>query len=300
MTDEATLQKLFQQKIKKAVVLGDLYEGRANNVWRIIFEDVPDCIVREPKSGIEESEFSFGCKEIFGLNMSHVYEHIEIVNEQLKNTNSFAIPAVIRKQQVEGRRFLVMEKIEGQQVASFIDRSPEFLMDYGRQLANLHQFHAAYFGTVHEGKRADLSVFHQTLVSTAEKLIDRYDMYSKHIREYFPIFKEKIRNLKSPVSASFILIDIDPSQYVEKNGMISGLVDTEAVAIGPREYDFVALEYLLTEREALFIQQGYEDISNLPKNLAAVRECYRFICLLLDIHGTWDFHQWMRHPVRFF
>ncbi|NPC92245.1 phosphotransferase [Bacillus sp. WMMC1349] len=300
MTNEATLQKLFQQKIKKAVVFGDLYEGRANNVWRIIFEDAPDCIVREPKSGLEESEFSFGCKEIFGLNMSRVDEYIETVNEQLKKTDSFAIPAVICKQQVDERRFLVMEKIEGKQVTSFIDRSPGFLMDYGRQLAKLHQFDANYFGTVQEGKRANLSEFHQTLISTAEKLIDRYDMHSKNIREYFPVFKEKIRNLEPPASASFILIDIDPSQYVEKNGVISGLVDTEAVAIGPREYDFVALEYLLTEREALFIQQGYEDISTLPKNLDAVRECYRFICLLLDIHGTWDFHQWMRHPVRFF
>ncbi|MDA7026149.1 phosphotransferase [Bacillus sp. CLL-7-23] len=231
--------------------------------------------------------------------MSRVDEYIETVNEQLKKTDSFAIPAVIRKQQVDERRFLVMEKIEGQQVTSFIGRSPEFLMDYGRQLAKLHQFQADYFGTVQEGKRANLSEFHQTLISTAEKLIDRYDMHSKKIREYFPVFKEKIRNLESPAFASFILIDIDPSQYVEKNGVISGLVDTEAVAIGPREYDFIALEYLLTEREALFIQQGYEDISNLPKNLDAVRECYRFICLLLDIHGTWD-HQWIRHPVRFF
>ncbi|MDA7026148.1 hypothetical protein PJ311_05900 [Bacillus sp. CLL-7-23] len=62
MTEEATLQKLFQQKIKKAVVLGDLYEGRANNVWRIIFEDAPDCIVREPKSALKKVSFHLDVK----------------------------------------------------------------------------------------------------------------------------------------------------------------------------------------------------------------------------------------------
>lgn len=44
-----------------------------------------------------------------------------------------------------------------------------------------------------------------------------------------------------------IFIDLDPSQFLILNGMLSAVVDVEAYAIGPREFDFVGLEYVLDE-----------------------------------------------------
>lgn len=299
MDDLNTLQTLFSKKIRDIRILGELYKGRANHVWCVAFEDDSELIVREPKPLTKESEFSFGVQAIFGVEMKLIFDRMEQLNKKLKQTNSFQIPSVIDRKKKGDRHFIVMEKIEGVQVDTFIDRSPSFLKDYGRKLSKLHQSRFSFFGTVNEEKRDDLEEFHPTLVHVAEQLISRFYSDNQEIKDYLPIFKEKMTKLPAPDTAGYILIDIDPTQYIEKNDVISGLVDTECFAVGPCEFDFIALEYLVTEREAALIRKGYEEISELPSQLDEMRECYRFISLILDIHGTWDINEWMKHPMWF-
>ncbi|WP_339240118.1 aminoglycoside phosphotransferase family protein [Bacillus sp. FSL P4-0322] len=294
-----TLEALFHQPIVSVKALGEQYDGRANDVWLISLQDKTEYVVKSPKTAREESEFVSGIKMIYGVDDRTVQEHIDQINQKLSHTHSFHIPEVVRKVKKAGRQFYVMEKVEGTPFTSFEGRSSDFYKDYGRKLAQLHSYRTDFFGAVYGAEKKHLREFHAVLKKAVSKLIGRYYADQQEFHCYTEIVLQKIDKLKPPDSASLILIDLDPSQYIEKDDQVTSLVDTEYVVYGPAAFDFIALEYLLTKKAARNVQLGYEEICPLPHDLYEVRECYRFVSLLLDIHGSWDLKMWMNHPILF-
>ncbi|KPN15930.1 hypothetical protein AKG37_03695 [Bacillus australimaris] len=295
-----TLEALFHQPIVTMKPLGEQYDGRANDVWLISLQDQTEYVIKSPKTAMEESEFMFGINMIYGVSAHTVQEHIDQINQKLSHTNSFHIPEVVRKVKKAGRHYYVMEKVEGTPLTSFEGRSSDFYKDYGRKLAHLHSYRTHSFGAVYEAEKRHLREFHPLLKKAVSKLISRYYADQAEFQCYAEIVQRKIEKLRPPDSASLILIDLDPSQYIEKDDQVTSLVDTEYVVFGPASFDFIALEYLLTKEAAQEVQLGYEEICPLPRQLQEVRECYRFISLLLDIHGSWDMKKWMNHPILFY
>ncbi|MCY7538077.1 phosphotransferase [Bacillus pumilus] len=291
-----TLQALFDQPIVSVETLGEQYDGRANDVWPISLQDKTEYVVKSPKMTIVESEFVYGINMIYGVNAHTGQEHLDQINEKLALTNSFHIPEVVRKVKKAGRHYDVMEKVEGTPLTSFKGRSSDFYMDYGRKLAHLHSHRTHSFGTIYGAKKRHLSEFHALLKRAVSKLISRYYADQPEFQCYAEMMQQKIEKLRHPDSASLILIDLDPSQYIEKDNQVTSLVDTEYVVFGPAAFDFIALEYLLTKEAAHDVQLGYEEVCPLPRQLYEVRGCYRFVSLLLDIHGSWDIQKWMNHP----
>ncbi|MCW4643944.1 aminoglycoside phosphotransferase family protein [Bacillus safensis] len=294
-----TLEALFHQPIVSVKALGEQYDGRANDVWLISLQDKTEYVVKSPKTAREESEFVSGIKMIYGVDDRTVQEHIDQINQKLSHTHSFHIPEVVRKVKKAGRQFYVMEKVEGTPCTSFEGRSSDFYKDYGRKLAQLHSYRTDFFGAVYGAEKKHLREFHAVLKKAVSKLIDRYYADQPEFHCYAEIVLQKIEKLRTPDSASLILIDLDPSQYIENDDQVTSLVDTEYVVYGPAAFDFIALEYLLTKEAARNVQLGYEEICPLPRELHEVRECYRFVSLLLDIHGSWDLKKWMNHPILF-
>ncbi|WP_144484933.1 phosphotransferase [Bacillus safensis] len=284
-----TLEALFHQPIVSVKTLGEQYDGRANDVWLISLQDKTEYVVKSPKTAREESEFVSGIKMIYGVDDRTVQENIDQINQKLSHTNSFHIPEVVRKVKKAGRYFYVMEKVEGTPCTSF----------EGRSSAHLHSYRTDFFGAVYGAEKKHLREFHAVLKKAVSKLIDRYYADQPEFHCYAEIVQQKIEKLRTPDSASLILIDLDPSQYIEKDDQVASLVDTEYVVFGPAAFDFIALEYLLTKEAARNVQLGYEEICPLPRDLHEVRECYRFVSLLLDIHGSWDLKKWMNHPILF-
>ena len=88
---------------------------------------------------------------------------------------------------------------------------------------------------------------------------------------------------------------MDPTQFLYDGGKVTALVDTEAYGLGPRELDFVALEYCLEESTAQRMAEGYRSVLPLP-DLAAVRTPYRFLYLLLAVQGHVGLEEWMARP----
>lgn len=91
---------------------------------------------------------------------------------------------------------------------------------------------------------------------------------------------------------------MDPTQFLSDDQSITGLVDTEAYAIAPREFDFIGLEYVLTEKEAHAFKQGYETIMPIPR-LEECRHPYRYLYRLLSVQGSVELDKWLRHPSYF-
>ncbi|SFX26388.1 Phosphotransferase enzyme family protein [Bacillus altitudinis] len=294
-----TLQVLFDQPIVSVKTLGEPYDGRANDVWLISLQDQTEYVVKSPKTAREESEFVYGINMIYGVDARTVQEHLDEINEKLSHTNSFHIPKVVRKVKKAGKHFYVMEKVEGIPLTSFEGRSAQFYRDYGRKLAHLHSYQTNFFGAVYGGEKRHLREFHALLKKAVSKLISHYYADQSEYQNYAEKVQQKLEKLSPPDAASLILIDLDPSQYIEDDDQVTSLVDTEYVVFGPAAFDLIALEYLLTKEAAQAVQLGYEEICPLPRQLHEVRECYRFVSLLLDIHGSWDMKKWMNHPIRF-
>ncbi|MEK4568398.1 aminoglycoside phosphotransferase family protein [Bacillus sp. FSL K6-3458] len=294
-----TLQALFDQPIVSVKTLGEPYDGRANDVWLISLQDQTEYVVKSPKTAREESEFVYGIKMIYGVDARTVQEHLDEINKKLAHANSFHIPKVVRKVKKAGKHFYVMEKVEGIPLTSFEGRSAQFYRDYGRKLAHLHSYQTNFFGAVYGGEKRHLREFHALLKKAVSKLISHYYADQPEYQNYAEKVQQKLEKLSPPDAASLILIDLDPSQYIEDDDQVTSLIDTEYVVFGPAAFDLIALEYLLTKEAAQAVQLGYEEICPLPRQLHEVRECYRFVSLLLDIHGSWDMKKWMNHPIRF-
>ncbi|WP_342467525.1 aminoglycoside phosphotransferase family protein [Bacillus sp. FSL W8-0629] len=294
-----TLQALFDQPIVSVKTLGEPYDGRANDVWLISLQDQTEYVVKSPKTAREESEFVYGINMIYGVDARTVQEHLDEINKKLAHANSFHIPKVVRKVKKAGKHFYVMEKVEGIPLTSFEGRSAQFYRDYGRKLAHLHSYQTNFFGAVYGGEKRHLREFHALLKKAVSKLISHYYADQPEYQNYAEKVQQKLEKLSPPDAASLILIDLDPSQYIEDDDQVTSLVDTEYVVFGPAAFDLIALEYLLTKEATQAVQLGYEEICPLPRQLHEVRECYRFVSLLLDIHGSWDMKKWMNHPIRF-
>lgn len=131
------------------------------------------------------------------------------------------------------------------------------------------------------------------MIQTSKELIKRFHSHNPKIRNRLKEFISQTASLPVPKEASFILIDMDPTQFLTDGQKITGLVDTEAYAIGPREYDLIG--YVFTKTEATAFRKGYETISPLP-NLTQCREPYRYLYRLLSVQGSVDLDEWMEHP----
>jgi hypothetical protein len=102
-----------------------------------------------------------------------------------------------------------------------------------------------------------------------------------------------------PGAFSPVMIDIDSTQYLcQPSGEMSALVDTDAYVFGPRELDFINLEYLLTAEQARVFAGGYAEVRPLP-DLSALRPVYRYLCLLLEVQGSPPLDEWMAQPELF-
>ena len=69
------------------------------------------------------------------------------------------------------------------------------------------------------------------------------------IQNAFPTFESQLSSLSVPKESTLVLIDMDPTQFLSDGTTITGLIDTEAYAVAPRELDFIGLEYVLTEKK---------------------------------------------------
>ncbi|MFS0654586.1 phosphotransferase [Bacillus sp. 179-C3.3 HS] len=293
------LQALFTQPIVSVQTLGETYKGRANDVWLVVLQNETEYVVRSPKATRTDNEFTAGINMIYGVDALAVQEHIDQINRSVSATNSFQTPKVIRKMNISGRLYLVMEKMEGIPSTTFQGKTSESYHDYGRKLARLHADKTHFFGPVYDGKQDELKNFHQQLKKAVGYLTTHYFANQHDIVSYAKQIQQKLEELPPPESASLILIDLDVTQYIERDGNVMSLVDTEYVVYGPPAFDLIALEYLLTKEAAHFVERGYKEIHPLPLKLQEVRECYRFVSLLLGIHGSWDLQKWMHHPAYF-
>ncbi|WHY31149.1 nitrate reductase [Bacillus wiedmannii] len=291
------LQQLFTSPILSIQALHPGYEDHASDVFLVRTEDA-EVIVRSSKMNEEpNNDFWWGCKNLFGIDPRNIH-HLESVHTLLQEHTNLPIPTILEKHIVNGREFVVAEKLVGNTVQSFIGQPDSILFSLGKGLAEIHTFKADYIGNVSGSFQITLDEFQSHILNVSKALVNMFYSDNESIQNAFPTFESQLSSLPAPKDSTLVLIDMDPTQFLSDGTSITGLVDTEAYAVAPREFDFIGLEYIFTEKEAHAFKQGYETIMPIPR-LEECRHPYRYLYRLLSVQGSVELEKWLSHPVYF-
>lgn len=291
------LQSLFSAPIVEQTYLDPGYSGHASDVWRVqTTQEV--VVVRAPRE-VEELEGPFwkGCHALFGLDPKRLFD-LEPINATLAPLCSIPIPQVLRKGMLDGRPYVVMECMPGSPLHDFTALPERTLEALGQALARIHTRRFRCYGSASGQRSSAFSTFPAQLTQTMCILVHQFYQADAAIKEALPSACEAVSQLPPLDEGALILIDIDPTQFLTDGEHFTALVDTEAYAIGPRELDFIALEYVLDQRGATAVARGYNGILPLL-DLSQVRSVYRYLYRLLEVQGSIDLDVWMRHPPLF-
>ncbi|HDR8182916.1 TPA: nitrate reductase [Bacillus thuringiensis] len=291
------LQQLFTSPILSIQALHPGYEDHASDVFLVRTEDA-EVIVRSSKMSEEpNNDFWWGCKNLFGIDPRNVH-HLKAVHTLLQEHTNLPIPTILEKHILSGREFVVAEKLVGNTVQSFIGQPDSILFSLGKGLAEIHTFKADYIGNVSGSFQITLDEFQSHILNVSKEFVNMFYSDNESIQNAFPTFESQLSSLPAPKESTLVLIDIDPTQFLSDGTSITGLVDTEAYAVAPREFDFIGLEYIFTEKEAHAFKQGYETIMPIPR-LEECRHPYRYLYRLLSVQGSVELEKWLSHPSYF-
>ncbi|WP_439019813.1 nitrate reductase [Bacillus thuringiensis] len=291
------LKQLFTVPILSVQTLHPGYEDHASDLF-LVKTASEEVIVRSSKMTEEpNNDFWWGCKNLFGIDPRNVH-HLETVHTLLQEHTNLPIPTILEKHILNGREFVVAEKLVGNTVQSFIGQPDSILFSLGKGLAEIHTFKADHIGNVSGSFQVTLSDFQSHILNVSKELVNMFYYENESIQNAFPTFESQLSSLPVPKESTLTLIDMDPTQFLSDGTTITGLVDTEAYAVAPREFDFIGLEYVLTEKEAHAFKQGYETIMPIP-HLEECRQPYRYLYRLLSVQGNVELKKWLCHPSYF-
>lgn len=290
-------QPLFDEKVLEVRELSPGYEDHTNDVWLVTTEK-DEFVVRSPRMGKgAEKEFWRGCRYTFGIGPGDL-DALENLSVMLAGKSILKIPRVIRRGVAGQRRLAVVEKLDGGMVETFVGQPSHLLASLGAGMAQIHLNAMDYAGNPAGSFRVQLKNFHRHLVDVMGRMIREFYRADRKIVTAFPQVAEALCQLAAPASATYVLVDLDPTQFVSDGIGITGLVDTEAYAIGPRELDFIALEYVLDQKSADDFREGYEKVLLVP-DLAQCRLPYRYLYRLLEIQEPEELDKWLSYPILF-
>lgn len=298
------LSNLFKKKYVKQKLLQekDGYYGGASHVWLAQTEEEEVIVRTSALTDISEEPFWYGMHILFGSDPRQVFV-LEDLNRTLASlTTCLSVPQVLSKAVFQGRELVEVEKLDGKQVNTFIGMPGYVMEDFGKIIAQIHRMKFDFFGAFPKETHKPLSVFNERLVEVMTKLVEKYyvkvDDKNQGIREMLPQICKRAQQLPHLSSSSYIMIDMDPTQFLTDGKRITAVVDTEGYVIGPRELELIAFEYILDHGAASMFQKGYTSILEFP-DLSEVRFVYRYFLRLIEVQGSKPIEEWMNHPILF-
>ena len=288
------LQPLFAQPILRQSLFPDVHPGQASDVWLVETSDESVIVRRTRMSSEPANDFWWGCRDLFGIDPTDIFA-LEDINRVLAELSPIPVPQVLRKAVVDGVPYVVVEKMPGTTLRSFQSLPEEALFHLGAAVAGIHACTFSECGTLSGRLRYPVGQFHERMAATMRGLVQRYYATLPAISTRLDEMCAQLRALPSLRMASLIMLDMDPTQFLHEGGQITALVDTEVYALGPRELELVALEYLLDKTRAAAFASGYESVLSFP-DLRQVRTPYRYFCRLMEVQGAIDIDVWMNWP----
>jgi aminoglycoside phosphotransferase (APT) family kinase protein len=288
------LQPLFSEPILHQHSFDDVHPGQASSVW-LVQTDSEEVVVRTTRMhDYATIDFWWGCHHLFGIDPTDVFA-LQPMNDLLQGLSTIAVPKVLRTRRIDGVPYVILEKMQGDVVRSFNTLPLHTMNQLGQSLAQIHRQRYDQYGHPTGTYRYPLASFHGHMAATMRGVGAHFYSHDRAVASMLEEMCSLAEVLPSPDFGSLIMMDMDPTQFLSNGTQLTAMVDTEVYAIGPRELDFIALEYLLEADHARAFAEGYAMVLNLP-NLSAVRPVYRYFNRLLAVQGHVDFSAWMNWP----
>ncbi len=92
------------------------------------------------------------------------------------------VPRVLNKEKSLSREFVVVEKLPGEVVNSFVEQPSSVLQSLGEGLAEIHKYRKNYVGSPSGKFKIQLEDFNQHLNNTMTELVSRFYTEEKILR----------------------------------------------------------------------------------------------------------------------
>jgi hypothetical protein len=288
------LQDLFTEPVLEADYVAPGSAGHSTDVWRVRTIR-KTCIVRISAPHPLPGPFWKGCELLFGTGQIDP-QTTRIWTDFIRSTGTFPTPRVYTAGEFARLNYLIVENMSGEPLKDFGELSDEGREEFGRNLAGLHMHLSGYTGARPGSSGRPPAEFPSRLSAALERLAQEFFSDQTDLTARLDEMAAAARSLAPNPFGVPIMPDIDPTQFLHQDGRITSLVDVDACAVGPREMDLIALEYILNADTAGAFVRGYESVLPIP-DLKTIRPIYRFLFRLMEIQERQPMEQWLARPV---
>lgn len=292
--DAATLPfaDLLGEPVRAVTPLSPGYEDHANDVWQVT-TPTRAAVVRipRPEMGDSRNPFWAGARLLFGLDPRDLAP-IGPLHDHLRDDLGIPAPRILASGTTDDRPWLVTELLPGSALPDLADTSDSLVTQLGAWLARLHRDASDHWGDLAGHRREPLATFPRRLAGTVEALTGQFHAGDAAYIAAMQDILARIAAMPTPSHAAPVMLDIDPTQFLRVDDCLTGLIDTDAVVLGPPELELIALEPLLDARTAAALRAGYGPLPALD----VVRPIYRFLALLMEVQGDPPLDEWMEGP----
>jgi aminoglycoside phosphotransferase (APT) family kinase protein len=293
---EPDLQDLFVERIYEQVELDSGFDDHGSSVFRVRTAS-EHVVVRSFRDELAQGPF-WGClHELFGVDPRATSEVVGL-HALLSTISPIPVPRVLRVGEAADRTWLVVELMPGARLERFDELSDAALLAFGRGLAAIHRSRFSTLGNPSATLRYPAAEFPRRLAGALRRSVERYPECAA-ARPLLDEMSAAAAALAPPAEGALVLADLFPPQFLHEGGRLAALIDIDAYVIGPRELDFVCLEYFVDTRAAAILAAGYSELAALPP-LQAVRRVYRYFLWVLTMNPRGlEIDRWMRWPAAF-
>ena len=238
---------------------------------------------------IAQSTFWRGMNSLFAINFPASLENIAAIYQFVSRLSPLVIPQFIAAQ---ASSFVLARWLPGDSLQS------------GKVTQNTVELLAAHLGSLHTQSKINWGTIQQPQFSAAQwrqRLQDTLQILADEATDPVcnEVLQQAIEQVNTLVEDCFVPImpDLRWDQFLTHEAALA-LVDLDAVVYGPRTLEFVLLEYLLDDTQAVSFANTYQQYLPIP-DLSAVRVAYRLLLFLMNVLGATDLKQWMAATERF-
>jgi hypothetical protein len=288
------LSKQQQKKCPKlrqaAIALPVLFEDSTHQLWHCKTVEGPMILKVCNQKNVESSPFWHGMNSLFNADFPTSLSNIGVVYQKMAQMCDLAIPRYIAS---ASNIFVLSTWLDGQAVdASQI--SDAMIAQLANHLVKSHGQTQLTWGPFDQ---ADIPAqsWSKQLSKTIQQLAENQRTVVANSALTQALQQAQVITVDEFVP---IMPDLRWDQFLQKNNQLSALVDLDAFVIGPRELEFVLLEFILSQQQADLFKQHYQRYRPIP-DLTEVRTCYRVLLFLMTVLGEKSLKNWLTVPAKF-
>lgn len=273
------------------------FEDSTHRLWRCDTVDGEMILKVCNHTKVRTSSFWQGMKHLFAVDLPSSLGDFAKIYTKVTQTGSLSVPDYIASGSASddghSPAFILTRFVSGSMVeTSDIDEVK--LKILAGHLSQMHQCKQNTWGSILASNMTAMQ-WPQRLQHTLRTLAGKQtSVIPSDMLEH----AVKLAGTISPQQFVPIMPDLRWDQFLHHDGKLSALVDLDAFVFGPRELEWVLLEYLLDEQQANIFAEHYQKTLALP-DLSLVRIPYRLLLFLMNVLGEKNVDAWMQAPTRF-